>query len=542
MSEFSDWSPIDYENWYVSPGLIETNIRRVREWEDAAQMTLSAAAGGVVLCVEEKFPGEESISALYCDIGYTAILGPHSTLQDTSDYLAVKGYLTSPDFQIEGVIDLPDFLAQARGYGLPIILDSTLVDAKTMQYCSPCRKMPFETRLSSQLPGTFDVLGGNLLYDTANSDCSSNDSFVRANTIDLARREKRAVTEKEIIEYAEDLARKKERAKTEMTRDPDTPTMLQALEAEIHQAEESNELLARAEMLAYQGGQTLYVRPIAPPQLVAPETQPVKTRSPRPSQILTEKPKAAPDTVYLIQLAQYPQSMEVIGVEKTLQALELSPGQLHICNLASASAVMLVSKAKERHAELTCETCPQFLYFTEQEIKNGDTHMKSFPPIRSAANCNFLWELLKLKAVDAVAAQHVPVSEQMKCKPSFGRAVSGISSLGHTLQVLWTVLKKPLANPKQFEHYLIRMARWTAENPAKMLRLARRGAIAKGNYADLVVWDPYSSERVECAGGQPQHCPYQGLELSGRVLHVLVRGRTAFLAGNSHAVGETVTQ
>jgi hypothetical protein len=499
-------------------------------------MTQAAVTGGVSLCVEEKLPGEELSSALYCDVGHTAVLGTETCPEDYAGCMAVKGYVISPDYQIEAISDLPAFLAQARACGLPVLLDATYADEKSMQYCSPCRKLPLESRISGELPSSGDVLGGNLLADAVSSSCTSEDSLCQ-----FVRKPSRSETAQEQLinrEVAsEEANRKLDRSKTGSSIDPETPTLLQALETEIHIADESNPLLSTVEMMAYKGGETTFTRTASLPP---PESSCVKTRSPRPSQIVVEKPKAPSDTVYLIQLAQYSLTMEVKGVEDVLQALATSPGQLHLCNLASAAAVTLVSKAKETNAALTCETCPQFLYFTEQMVANGDTRLKNFPPIRSSANCNFLWELLKFNAVDMVASQHVPVSEQLKCRPSFARAVSGINGLGHTLQALWTVLKKPMNNPQQYEHYLVRLAKWTAGNPAKVLRLSQRGAIAKGYFADLVVWDPYGSERVECLSAQPQHCPYQHLDLSGRILHVLVRGRTAFLAGNYHEVGQIV--
>lgn len=500
-------------------------------------MTQVAVTGGVSLCVEEKLPGEEMDHSLYCDVGYTAVLDAEGRAE-SAHCMAVKGYFTSPDYQIEAITEMTTFLAQARTYGLPVLLDATYADEKTMQYCSPCRKLPLAARLSDELPSPGDVLGGTLLADSANSDCTSEDSGIV-----FVRKPSRSETNQEVLINREELPadRKKDRAKTGAKIDPDTPTLLQALDSEISLAAESTELLARAEMMAYKGGETRYIRSDSDLKIPAYESPPIKGRSPRPSNIIVKKPTAPPDTVYLIQLAQYSPTMEVKGVEEALHALAKFPGQLHLCNLASAAAVSLVSKAKESNSGVTCETCPHFLYFTEQMVGNGDTQLKNFPPIRSSANCNFLWELLKLNTVDTVAAQHVPVCEQLKCRPSFARAVSGINGLGHTLQVLWTVLKKPMSNARQFEHYLIRLAKWTSANPAKILRLSQRGAIAKGYFADLVVWDPYGTERVECLSSQPQHCPYHGQEFSGRILHVLVRGRTAYLAGNYHEVGQVVT-
>lgn len=112
--------------------------------------------------------------------------------------------------------------------------------------------------------------------------------------------------------------------------------------------------------------------------------------------------------------------------------------KVHISNLSSARSVNLVRQYKENSKHMTCDTTSYFLFFTDVDIPNGDTRYKAHPPIRSNLNCNLLWDLLKMKAIDMVCSAHNPILPRFKFfgTGDFRKALNGISSAGFTLQVL----------------------------------------------------------------------------------------------------------
>jgi allantoinase len=302
-------------------------------------------------------------------------------------------------------------------------------------------------------------------------------------------------------------------------------------------------------MMAYKGvGQTLYQVPKEKPTVkhVEPaiiEAPLIKKPGRRPTPLIFKPavPALNADSIYLTQLAHYPENMESKGVEKIIAAIKTDPCKVHIVNLCSATAISRIQKAREERVEITCETCPHFLYFTDQSVADGDTRLKNFPPIRNKANCNFLWELVKMNSVDAICSQHVPVPEQYKFKPNFRKALCGIAGLGFTLQVLWTILKSPYTDLSLFEHYLVRLAKWTSSNPARILQIPNRGAIEKGFLADLVIWDPFREVTVEQThSSQGNQCPYLGARLYGQIEKVIVRGKLAYSNKVFYPVGRAV--
>jgi len=307
------------------------------------------------------------------------------------------------------------------------------------------------------------------------------------------------------------------------------------------------ESLMKAEMMQYRGkGQTIFKTslstnlPDLEPIVENPQTSLKVLKRPRPAINIITKPAMPPDSIYLFHLAQYPDSMELRGIESLVAALQACSRSVHICNLSSANAIARVQQARKADGLLTCETCPHFLFFTDKSVQDGDTRFKNFPPIRNSANCNFLWELLTMNQIETICSQHRPAPETLKCRPSFTQALSGVNGLGFTLQVMWTLLRRPFTRVP--EHYLVRLAKWTAFNPAQILGLRKRGSIAPGMYADIVIWDPFQELSIQHTYSRQRHqCPYLGQKLYGAVQQVYVRGRLAHCQGDFQPVGRLVS-
>jgi allantoinase len=149
---------------------------------------------------------------------------------------------------------------------------------------------------------------------------------------------------------------------------------------------------------------------------------------------------------------------------------------------------------KEEGLGVTVETCPHYLFFNDKDIAPGDVRYKCYPPIRCGVNSNILWDCLKMRQIDSIASGHSPASPDIKFvgEKNFRKAISGVVSLGYTLQAIWTRLKINLTRgSRAFEVYITRLFRWMSMAPAKILGIeAKRGSIAVGCYADFVIWNP----------------------------------------------------
>ncbi len=126
-----------------------------------------------------------------------------------------------------------------------------------------------------------------------------------------------------------------------------------------------------------------------------------------------------------------------------------------------------------------------------------------------------------------MASDHSPCPPALKPPGDFGRAWGGIAGLELRLPATWTEARRRGAS-------IVDIARWLAEAPARLAGLSnRKGRIAPGLDADLVVWDPDREFDVQAAALHQRHCanPWEGLKLAGVVETTILRGRVVHERG-----------
>ena len=207
---------------------------------------------------------------------------------------------------------------------------------------------------------------------------------------------------------------------------------------------------------------------------------------------------------------------------------------VHVVHLSSAGSLEQIARAKADGLHFTAETCPHYLCLEAESVPDGATEYKCAPPIRDHENREALWKGLKDGVIDFVVSDHSPCTPALKGRErgDFAEAWGGIASLQLGLPAVWTEASRR-------GHSLSDISAWMSARPAALAGLGRRkGQIAPGFDADLVVWDPEAEVEVEAEHLQFRHkvSPYLGRRLMGRIEATFLRGRLAY-DGSGHPAG-----
>jgi allantoinase len=233
---------------------------------------------------------------------------------------------------------------------------------------------------------------------------------------------------------------------------------------------------------------------------------------------------------YATYLQSRPDEAELSAIRMMLSLCRRNDFRLHIVHLSSGLALPELRAARSEGLAVTVETCPHYLHFVAEDISNAATLCKCAPPIRSRENREALWQGLRDGVIDLVATDHSPCPPAMKGleEGNFRTAWGGISSLSVALSVMWTE-----ASRRGFS--LADIARWMAEGPARLAGYqARKGRIAAGYDADMVIFDPEASVQVTHERLHYRHAlsPYLGETLRGLVKATYLRGQPVFAEGD----------
>jgi len=271
-----------------------------------------------------------------------------------------------------------------------------------------------------------------------------------------------------------------------------------------------------------------------PACLIAPSSVPSVSSSTDPAMPARQ--------TYQTYLATRPPEAEVAAIELMIRLSREFGVHVHIVHVACAEGAGAIARAKAEGVRISAETCPHYLTFAAEDIRDGATEFKCAPPIREAAHRDALRRALESVALDFVASDHSPAPPAMKCAGDFMKAWGGIASLELSLPAVWTAVgrafqarRAPATSPGDAESVALpAIARWMSEAPAALAGFgARKGRIAVGGDADLVVWDPDAEWTVDPLRLQQRHklTPYAGRALRGVVRATYLRGERIWDGG-----------
>jgi allantoinase len=237
---------------------------------------------------------------------------------------------------------------------------------------------------------------------------------------------------------------------------------------------------------------------------------------------------AASGPSYGAYLRSRPPEAEDAAIDLVYAAVKRSHARAHIVHLSSAAALETILRARDHRIPLTAETTPHYLHFEAEKIPDGAPEFKCAPPIRDHANREELWRGIEDGLLTGIVSDHSPCTPELKRlhDGDVGRAWGGIASLQFGLPIIWSEQRL------DFES----IADLMCVGPATIAGIeSRKGKIATGYDADLVVWSPEERFRItpEMIHHRHKVTPYEGEELSGVVKSTYVRGRKVWEDGRA---------
>ena len=233
---------------------------------------------------------------------------------------------------------------------------------------------------------------------------------------------------------------------------------------------------------------------------------------------------------YRRYLESRPRSAENDAIALVYELARECGAKAHIVHLSSSGGLEYLRRAREKGVSLTAETTPHYLYFDAERIPDGRPEYKCAPPIREHSNREQLWQGIADGLITLIVSDHSPCTPELKHLENgdVEHAWGGISSLQFGLSIVWTEAKRRGISIEKISNLM-------SAGPAKLACLdTRKGKLASGFDADIVVWDPDATFVVDAARAEHRHkvTPYDGETLSGIVRATYLRGRRIWEDGH----------
>lgn len=216
-----------------------------------------------------------------------------------------------------------------------------------------------------------------------------------------------------------------------------------------------------------------------------------------------------------------PEAEEIMAARDIVIA-ETNNLHTHICHISTKTSVNTIRSAKQRGVKVTCETCPHYYSFTQEEVLKKGTNAKMNPPLREEKDKEEIIKGLQDGTIDCIVTDHAPHTQEEK-NQELSKAPNGIIGFETALAATITNLVKPE------KLTLLDVCRLMSYNPAKLLKI-ERGEIKEGKIADLTIFDKDCEYIyiIEDIVSKSKNTPFIGEKLTGKVKYTIVSGKVVY--------------
>jgi len=244
--------------------------------------------------------------------------------------------------------------------------------------------------------------------------------------------------------------------------------------------------------------------------------------------VLVRRALAEGKTAPIYHALTRPATAEAEAVHRAIAMAEMAGCPVYIVHLSSEDALNQVREARDRGLRVFAETCPQYLLLTQEELARPGFQGAKYvftPPLRERHHPPKLWDGLKHDHLQIVSTDHCPFCfrEQKELgKESFAKIPNGGPGIENRLQLLYHY------GVNQGRISITRFAELVSTTPARLFGLyPRKGTLAAGSDADIVVWDPNADHVIsaETHHMRVDYSMFEGFRVKGNARTVLSRGK-----------------
>jgi dihydropyrimidinase len=236
-------------------------------------------------------------------------------------------------------------------------------------------------------------------------------------------------------------------------------------------------------------------------------------------EVLQERALAAGRAEPMQHARTRPPLVEAEAAHRAIALAEMAGAPLYIVHVSAAETVDEIAAARARGLPVYGETCPQYLFLTDAAYNQDGARFIMSPPLRDRRAQERLWQGLLAGDLQTVATDHCPFTLADKHRRAeFTKVPGGAAGIETRLGLLFDARRLPLE----------RFVAVTATEPARLFGMyPRKGTIAPGSDADLVIWDPECAQTISAVTHHMRvdHNPFEGRVLRGAPEMVLLRGR-----------------
>ena len=216
-----------------------------------------------------------------------------------------------------------------------------------------------------------------------------------------------------------------------------------------------------------------------------------------------------------------PAEAEDIMVYRDIALLEKTGGRLHVAHISSKNSVDLVRQAKSKGLPVTCEVAPHHFTLTDEAVRGYDTNTKMSPPLRAIEDVEAIKEGLRDGTIDIIATDHAPHDITDK-QVEYQNACFGIVGLETALPLSLKLVDEKILSMGDVIKKL-------TSTPAHIFN-PKAGNLSLGNEADILIFNPSLEYCIDISKfhSKSKNSPFDGWKVKGKVLHTLVKGKTAY--------------